>query len=145
MMSTSTVNPVESQDDLKCLPTARNKRDRSLRVNIDRPLSLIIIVGLIIYSPMMWKSANNAGRCLAGPQKRRTALAISPAFSASIFRLFRNHAFRDTERWLVRTRCILIHHGTARIADQEEFNQQKGLFQLFERATDTALICLRTF
>ena len=41
----------------KCLPTRKNKRDRSLRVNVDTGTVTVIIVALIFMFPMMWKSA----------------------------------------------------------------------------------------
>lgn len=74
----------------KCLPTRKNKRDRSLRVNVDTGHCHCYHCGADFYVPDDVEERKNAERAVA--RKRRAA--ASAAFSASDVRCFENHAFR---------------------------------------------------
>ena len=97
----------------QCLPTRHNKRDRSLRVNIDTGHCHCYHCGADFYVPDDTEEREKAERQAA--RKR-------PVFDAS-----KTTLSDATERWLVETRCIpqsVI--AELRITEQEEFMPQFG-------------------
>ncbi len=126
MMSTSTVNRVECSRRFvkKCLPTRKNKRDRSLRVNVDTGHCHCYHCGADFYVPDDVEERKNAERVAA---RKRRAAAIPQHFQRPVFDASKTTLSEDTERWLVETRCIPQSVIAAlRITEQEEFMPQSG-------------------
>jgi len=101
----------------KCLPTRKNKRDRSLRVNVDTGHCHCYHCGADFYVPDEIVEREKAERAAAIPQHFQR-----PVFDAS-----KTTLSEDMERWLVETRCIPQSVIAAlRITEQEEFMPQSG-------------------
>lgn len=93
----------------KCLPTRKNKRDRSLRVNVDTGHCHCYHCGADFYVPDDVEERNNAERVAA---RKRRAAAIPQHFQRPMFDVSKTTLSEDTERWLVETRCIpAVHHS----------------------------------
>lgn len=106
----------------KCLPTRRNKRDRSLRVNIDTGHCHCYHCGADFYVPDDNEAREKAERQAA---RRRRAAAAPQHFQRPVFDAAKTTLSEATERWLVETRCIpqSVIAGL-RITEQEEFMPQ---------------------
>lgn len=119
----------------KCLPTRKNKRDRSLRVNVDTGHCHCYHCGADFYVPDDVEERKNAERAVA---RKRRAGSHSAAFSASDVRCFENHAFRrhgalaggDALHPAVRHSCP-THHRTGRIYAAIRQKGTLHLLQLF--------------
>ncbi len=124
MMSTSTVNRVESSRRfVKMSPTRKNKRDRSLRVNVDTGHCHCYHCGADFYVPM----SGRAQECRTCGSPQASCGSHSAAFSRPVFDASKTTLSEDTERWLVETRCIPQSVIAAlRITEQEEFKPQSG-------------------
>ena len=108
----------------KCLPTRKNKRDRSLRVNVDTGHCHCYHCGADFYVPDDVEERKNAERAVA---RKRRAAAIPQHFQRPMFDVSKTTLSEDTERWLVETRCIPQSVIAAlRITEQEEFMPQSG-------------------
>ena len=108
----------------KCLPTRKNKRDRSLRVNVDTGHCHCYHCGADFYVPDDVEERKNAERVAA---RKRRAAAIPQHFQRPVFDASKTTLSEDTERWLVETRCIPQSVIAAlRITEQEEFMPQSG-------------------
>lgn len=108
----------------KCLPTRKNKRDRSLRVNVDTGHCHCYHCGADFYVPDDVEERKNAERVAA---RKRRAVAIPQHFQRPMFDVSKTTLSEDTERWLVETRCIPQSVIAAlRITEQEEFMPQSG-------------------
>lgn len=109
----------------QCLPTRHNKRDRSLRVNIDTGHCHCYHCGADFYVPDDTEEREKAERQAA--RKRRAAAVVPQHFQRPVFDASKTTLFDATERWLVETRCIpqsVI--AELRITEQEEFMPQFG-------------------
>ena len=109
----------------QCLPTRHNKRDRSLRVNIDTGHCHCYHCGADFYVPDDTEEREKAERQAA--RKRRAAAVIPQHFQRPVFDASKTTLSNATERWLVETRCIpqsVI--AELRITEQEEFMPQFG-------------------
>ena len=109
----------------QCLPTGRNKRDRSLRVNIDTGRCHCYHCGADFYVPDDTEEREKAERQAA--RKRRAAAVVPQHFQRPVFDASKTTLSDATERWLVETRCIpqsVI--AELRITEQEEFMPQFG-------------------
>ena len=109
----------------QCLPTRHNKRDRSLRVNIDTGHCHCYHCGADFYVPDDTEEREKAERQAA--RKRRVAAVIPQHFQRPVFDASKTTLSDATERWLVETRCIpqsVI--AELRITEQEEFMPQFG-------------------
>lgn len=109
----------------QCLPTRHNKRDRSLRVNIDTGHCHCYHCGADFYVPDDTEEREKAERQAA--RKRRAAAVIPQHFQRPVFDASKTTLSDATERWLVETRCIpqsVI--AELRITEQEEFMPQFG-------------------
>ena len=109
----------------QCLPTRHNKRDRSLRVNIDTGHCHFYHCGADFYVPDDTEEREKAERQAA--RKRRVAAVIPQHFQRPVFDASKTTLSDATERWLVETRCIpqsVI--AELRITEQEEFMPQFG-------------------
>ena len=109
----------------QCLPTRHNKRDRSLRVNIDTGHCHCYHCGAFFYVPDDTEEREKAERQAA--RKRRVAAVIPQHFQRPVFDASKTTLSDATERWLVETRCIpqsVI--AELRITEQEEFMPQFG-------------------
>ena len=109
----------------QCLPTRHNKRDRSLRVNIDTGHCHCYHCGADFYVPDDTEEREKAERQAA--RKRRAAAVVPQHFQRPVFDASKTTLSDATERWLVETRCIpqsVI--AELRITDQEEFMPQFG-------------------
>lgn len=109
----------------QCLPTRHNKRDRSLRVNIDTGHCHCYHCGADFYVPDDTEEREKAERQAA--RKRRAAAVVPQHFQRPVFDASKTTLSDATERWLVETRCIpqsVI--AELRIAEQEEFMPQFG-------------------
>ena len=109
----------------QCLPTRHNKRDRSLRVNIDTGHCHCYHCGADFYVPDDTEEREKAERQAA--RKRRVATVIPQHFQRPVFDASKTTLSDATERWLVETRCIpqsVI--AELRITEQEEFMPQFG-------------------
>ena len=109
----------------QCLPTRHNKRDRSLRVNIDTGHCHCYHCGADFYVPDDAEERAKAERQAA--RKRRAASAVPQHFHRPVFDASKTTLSEATERWLVETRCITqsVISGL-RITEQEEFMSQSG-------------------
>lgn len=108
----------------KCRPTRRNKRDHSLRVNIDTGHCHCYHCGADFYVPDEEEERRKAER--KAERKRQSALAPQH-FRRPVFDASRTVLSEATERWLVETRCIpqsVI--ADLRITEQEELMPQSG-------------------
>lgn len=125
MMSTSTVNRVESSKRfVKMSSYPENKRDRSLRVNVDTGHCHCYHCGADFYVPDDVEERKNAERAAA---RKRRAAAIPQHFQRPVFDASKTTLSEETERWLVETRCIPQSVIAAlRITEQEEFMPQSG-------------------
>lgn len=109
----------------QCLPTRHNKRDRSLRVNIDTGHCHCYHCGADFYVPDNTEEREKAERQAA--RKRRAAAVVPQHFQRPVFDASKTTLSDATERWLVETRCIpqsVI--AELRITEQEEFMPQFG-------------------
>ena len=109
----------------QCLPTRHNKRDRSLRVNIDTGHCHCYHCGADFYVPDDTEEREKAERQAA--RKRRAAAVVPQHFQRPVFDASKTTLSDATERWLVETRCIpqsVI--ADLRITEQEEFMPQFG-------------------
>ena len=109
----------------QCLPTRHNKRDRSLRVNIDTGHCHCYHCGADFYVPDDTEEREKAERQAA--RKRRVAAVIPQHFQRPVFHASKTTLSDATERWRVETRCIpqsVI--AELRITEQEEFMPQFG-------------------
>ena len=109
----------------QCLPTRHNKRDRSLRVNIDTGHCHCYHCGADFYVPDDTEEREKAERQAA--RKRRAAAVVPQHFQRPVFDASKTTLSDATERWLVVTRCIpqsVI--AELRITEQEEFMPQFG-------------------
>ena len=109
----------------QCLPTRHNKRDRSLRVNIDTGHCHCYHCGADFYVPDDTEEREKAERQAA--RKRRVAAVIPQHFQRPVFDASKTTLSDATERWLVEMRCIpqsVI--AELRITEQEEFMPQFG-------------------
>ena len=109
----------------QCLPTRHNKRDRSLRVNIDTGHCHCYHCGADFYVPDDTEEREKAERQAA--RKRRAAAVVPQHFQRPVFDASKTTLSDATERWLVATRCIpqsVI--AELRITEQEEFMPQFG-------------------
>ena len=109
----------------QCLPTRHNKRDRSLRVNIDTGHCHCYHCGADFYVPDDTEEREKAERQAA--RKRRAAAVVPQHFQRPVFVASKTPLSDATERWLVETRCIpqsVI--AELRITEQEEFMPQFG-------------------
>ena len=109
----------------QCLPTRHNKRDRSLRVNIDTGHCHCYHCGADFYVPDDTEEREKAERQAA--RKRRAAAVVPQHFKRPVFDASKTTLSDATERWLVETRCIpqsVI--AELRITEQEEFMPQFG-------------------
>ena len=109
----------------QCLPTRHNKRDRSLRVNIDTGHCHCYHCGADFYVPDDTEEREKAERQAA--RKRRAAAVVPQHFQRPVFDASKITLSDATERWLVETRCIpqsVI--AELRITEQEEFMPQFG-------------------
>ena len=109
----------------QCLPTRHNKRDRSLRVNIDTGHCHCYHCGADFYVPDDTEEREKAERQAA--RKRRVAAVVPQHFQRPVFDASKTTLSDATERWLVETRCIpqsVIDE--LRITEQEEFMPQFG-------------------
>lgn len=110
----------------QCLPTRHNKRDRSLRVNIDTGHCHCYHCGADFYVPDDTEEREKAERQAA--RKRRAAAVVPQHFQRPVFDASKTTLSDATERWLVETRCIpqsVI--AELRITEQEEFMPQFGV------------------
>lgn len=108
----------------KCRPTRRNKRDQSLRVNIDTGHCHCYHCGVDFYVPDEGEEREKAERREA--RKRRVA-AVPQHFHRPVFDASKTTLSEATERWLVETRCIPQSVIAAlRITEQEEFMPQSS-------------------
>ena len=109
----------------QCLPTRHNKRDRSLRVNIDTGHCHCYHCGADFYVPDDTEEREKAERQAA--RKRRAAAVVPQHFQRPVFDASKTTLSDATERWLVETRCIPQSVITElRITEQEEFMPQFG-------------------
>ena len=109
----------------QCRPTRHNKRDRSLRVNIDTGHCHCYHCGADFYVPDDTEEREKAERQAA--RKRRAAAVVPQHFQRPVFDASKTTLSDATERWLVETRCIpqsVI--AELRITEQEEFMPQFG-------------------
>ena len=109
----------------QCLPTRHNKRDRSLRVNINTGHCHCYHCGADFYVPDDTEEREKAERQAA--RKRRAAAVVPQHFQRPVFDASKTTLSDATERWLVETRCIpqsVI--AELRITEQEEFMPQFG-------------------
>ena len=109
----------------QCLPTRHNKRDRSLRVNIDTGHCHCYHCGADFYVPDDTEEREKAERQAA--RKRRAAAVVPQHFQRPVFDASKTTLSDATERWLVETRCTpqsVI--AELRITEQEEFMPQFG-------------------
>lgn len=109
----------------QCLPTRHNKRDRSLRVNIDTGHCHCYHCGADFYVPDDTEEREKAEHQAA--RKRRAAAVVPQHFQRPVFDASKTTLSDATERWLVETRCIpqsVI--AELRITEQEEFMPQFG-------------------
>ena len=109
----------------QCLPTRHNKRDRSLRVNIDTGHCHCYHCGADFYVPDDTEEREKAERQAA--RKRRAAAVVPQHFQRPVFDASKTTLSDATERWLVEPRCIpqsVI--AELRITEQEEFMPQFG-------------------
>ena len=83
----------------QCLPTRHNKRDRSLRVNIDTGHCHCYHCGADFYVPDDAEEREKAERQAA--RKRRAASAVPQHFHRPVFDASKTTLSEATERWLV--------------------------------------------
>lgn len=108
----------------KCQATRHNKRDRSLRVNVDTGHCHCYHCGADFYVPDEAEEREKAERRAA---RQRRAAAVPRHFQRPVFDPARTTLSESVERWLVETRCIPqgVIAGL-RITEQEEFMPQSG-------------------
>ena len=108
----------------KCQATRHNKRDRSLRVNVDTGHCHCYHCGADFYVPDEAEEREKAERRAA---RQRRAAAVPRHFQRPVFDPARTTLSESVERWLVETRCIPqgVIAGL-RITEQEEFMPQFG-------------------
>ena len=108
----------------KCQATRHNKRDRSLRVNVDTGHCHCYHCGADFYVPDEAEEREKAEQRAA---RQRRAAAVPRHFQRPVFDASKTTLSEDTERWLVETRCIPQSVIAAlRITEQEEFMPQSG-------------------
>ena len=122
----------------QCLPTRHNKRDRSLRVNIDTGHCHCHHCGADFYVPDDAEERAKAERQAA--RKRRAASAVPQHFHRPVFDASKTTLSEATERWLVETRCIpqSVIAGL-RITEQEAGKIQTNLLLGAALAEGTAI------
>ena len=108
----------------KCQATRHNKRDRSLRVNVDTGHCHCYHCGADFYVPDEAEEREKAERRAA---RQRRAAAVPRHFQRPVFDPARTTLSESVERWLVETRCIpqSVIAGL-RITEQEEFMSQSS-------------------
>ena len=108
----------------KCQATRHNKRDRSLRVNVDTGHCHCYHCGADFYVPDEAEEREKAEQRAA---RQRRAAAVPRHFQRPVFDPARTTLSESVERWLVETRCIPqgVIAGL-RITEQEEFMPQSG-------------------
>lgn len=105
-----------------CRPTRRDKRDRSLRVNIETGHCHCYHCGADFYVP---DKAEESRKAEERAQRRKAA--VPQHFRRPVFDAARTTLSEPVERWLVQTRCIPQDVIAAlRITEQEEFMPQSG-------------------
>ena len=108
----------------KCLPTRHNKRDHSLRVNIDTGHCHCYHCGADFYVPDDNEEREKAEHRAA---RQRRAAAIPQHFQRPVFNSSKTVLSEATERWLVETRCIPQSVIAAlRITEQDEYMPQSA-------------------
>lgn len=108
----------------KCLPTRHNKRDHSLRVNIDTGHCHCYHCGADFYVPDDNEEREKAERRAA---RQRRAAAAPQHFQRPVFDSSKTVLSEATERWLVETRCIPQSVIAAlRITEQDEYMPQSS-------------------
>lgn len=108
----------------KCLPTRHNKRDHSLRVNIDTGHCHCYHCGADFYVPDDNEEREKAEHRAA---RQRRAAAIPQHFQRPVFDSSKTVLSEATERWLVETRCIPQSVIAAlRITEQDEYMPQSA-------------------
>lgn len=108
----------------KCLPTRHNKRDHSLRVNIDTGHCHCYHCGADFYVPDDNEEREKAEHRAA---RQRRAAAIPQHFQRPVFDSSKIVLSEATERWLVETRCIPQSVIAAlRITEQDEYMPQSA-------------------
>lgn len=109
----------------KCQSTRHNKRDHSLRVNIDTGHCHCYHCGADFYVPDEEEERRKADREAA--RKRHLAIVVPQHFRRPVFDASKTTLSEATERWLVEQRCIpqSVIAGL-RITEQEEFMLQSG-------------------
>lgn len=108
----------------KCLPIRHNKRDHSLRVNIDTGHCHCYHCGADFYVPDDNEEREKAEHRAA---RQRRAAAIPQHFQRPVFDSSKTVLSEATERWLVETRCIPQSVIAAlRITEQDEYMPQSA-------------------
>lgn len=108
----------------KCQSTRRNKRDRSLRVNVDTGHCHCYHCGADFYVPDDAEERAKRERFAA---RQRRAAAVPQHFQRPVFDPARTTLSAATERYLVEERCIPQSVISAlRITEQEEFMPQSS-------------------
>lgn len=108
----------------KCLPTRHNKRDHSLRVNIDTGHCHCYHCGADFYVPDDNEEREKAEHRAA---RQRRAAAIPQHFQRPVFDSSKTVLSEATERWLAETRCIPQSVIAAlRITEQDEYMPQSA-------------------
>lgn len=109
----------------KCRPTRRDKRDRSLRVNIDTGHCHCYHCGADFYVPDEEEERQKAEQRAA--RKKRAAAVAPQHFRRPVFDASKTTLSDVTERWLVETRCIPQRViSELRLTEQEEFMPQSA-------------------
>lgn len=109
----------------KCRPTRRDKRDRSLRVNIDTGHCHCYHCGADFYVPDEEEERQKAEQRAA--RKKRAAAVAPQHFRRPVFDASKTTLSDATERWLVETRCIPQRViSELRLTEQEEFMPQSA-------------------
>ena len=109
----------------KCRSTRRNKRDRSLRVDIDSGHCHCYHCGADFYVPDDSEEFRKQERKYASEHKEK---AVPQHFRRPVFDPTQMTLSEATEKWLVYTRCIpqaII--AALRITEQEEMMPQSGM------------------
>lgn len=109
----------------KCRSQRRDKRDRSLRVNIDTGHCHCYHCGADFYVPDEGEERRKAEQ--KAEARMRRAASVPAHFRRPVFDASKTTLSEATERWLVETRCIPQSVIAAlRITEQEEFMPQSG-------------------
>lgn len=110
----------------QCRDQRRNKRDKSLSVNLDEGLCHCHHCGWSLCVPDQAEERARADRALQ-QQQRRHRQAVAQHFHRPVFDASRLQLSERTERYLVETRCIpqsVIAH--LRLTEQDEIMPQSG-------------------